>query len=934
MKAPKDFEPSDVPHGDPAGQAVDSLRGYAYQLYASALAWLELSAGEDIYLEVAQDYATAARDALNAVQVKDVQANITINSADVRQAIDDFVDLVKRNPARRVSLRFLTTSEIGREREITDQVAGQPTLKYWREAAAGADVLPLRKILGRLKLNDETKAYISASNDEQLRSDLLGRISWDCGAPEFDDLKQRLEERVITFANDRLNASPSTAKLGVAAILQAILENAVQPESSQRKLSLASLLEVLEKTTHVWIPRSALTEALSSTIEKKRNIFRPPYRANPNFIGRDDTLSPLRAKMIEHKAIPVTAICGLGGVGKTTIATEYCYRFKDAYAGIWTLHAEQRATMLADLQELAQKLGVESSQNIEADARAALEYLEAAEQSWLLVYDNAPNPDSVREWLPKKGVHSLITSRYSDFSEVAAVFNVDEWPEEVATEYLLSRTGRTDRDGARALAIQLGGLPLAAEQSAVYLRSRPGITFGAYGAEFDRIIRTPRSRERQAEYRDTVFAAFMKSIEAVKDSSNGERALDLLRLLAFLSPDRVPLGMLSGTAARQHLPAELGASLAHETAREDVLSTLSSFSLLQRPDAFDGAVLIIHRLLQAVFRDWMSESERERWAGVATEVVNAVVPDEHDPQTDSAIWPYYSEIIVPQLAALEAYAPTKGAPAKAFSRLLHETSMYFVAVGELEDGILLAERNVKIRRTLYPNDPLMVGITLNQLGTAYILSERFEEAEQPLGDAVAIAQAAKLPSTDDRLAVWSSNLAHVYDNQGKFDKAEPIFRQAMEIMKAVHGTKSWKYGQALSILGDLYSRGYASGKANVATFRSARKYLIDGLETTRTDRGYLSPQTALCYQNLARHFGIARDLQPTFDNQRKSAAIYLRLHGPANPDTRFALSQLEEILRADKRDDVVAALRAGDFSLLTPIIQMMEAEDARRMTAE
>ena len=112
---------SNVPQGDPAGQAVASLRGYAYQIYASCLAWLNLGDNEALYLEVAQDYAMAAKKALSAVQVKDTEARITINSASIRHAIDDFVDLVKRNPGKRVLLRFLTRSDVGAEKKLKDR---------------------------------------------------------------------------------------------------------------------------------------------------------------------------------------------------------------------------------------------------------------------------------------------------------------------------------------------------------------------------------------------------------------------------------------------------------------------------------------------------------------------------------------------------------------------------------------------------------------------------------------------------------------------------------------------------------------------------------------------------------------------------------------------------------------------------------------------
>jgi hypothetical protein len=68
MDLPFSPKPQEPPKGDPAAQAIASLRGYAYQLYASGLAWMSLSDGEELFLEVAQDYATAVRDALAAVQ--------------------------------------------------------------------------------------------------------------------------------------------------------------------------------------------------------------------------------------------------------------------------------------------------------------------------------------------------------------------------------------------------------------------------------------------------------------------------------------------------------------------------------------------------------------------------------------------------------------------------------------------------------------------------------------------------------------------------------------------------------------------------------------------------------------------------------------------------------------------------------------------------
>lgn len=82
------------PSGDPCAQAIASLRGYAYQLYTSGLAWLDVGPNQALWLEVAQDYAVAAEEALRVVQVKDTSASVTINS----EAVCDALHLGSPNP--------------------------------------------------------------------------------------------------------------------------------------------------------------------------------------------------------------------------------------------------------------------------------------------------------------------------------------------------------------------------------------------------------------------------------------------------------------------------------------------------------------------------------------------------------------------------------------------------------------------------------------------------------------------------------------------------------------------------------------------------------------------------------------------------------------------------------------------------------------------
>src|ERR1700730_523068 len=124
------FTPGDSLDSPPTGeverQTVASLRGYAYQVAAAALAWLDLDARGKVYLEVAEDYAIVAQHSLDAVQVKDTaeSGSVTLNTEAVRDAINTFVTLVANNKDRNVQLRYFTTSPVGTEHQTSDRPNG------------------------------------------------------------------------------------------------------------------------------------------------------------------------------------------------------------------------------------------------------------------------------------------------------------------------------------------------------------------------------------------------------------------------------------------------------------------------------------------------------------------------------------------------------------------------------------------------------------------------------------------------------------------------------------------------------------------------------------------------------------------------------------------------------------------------------------------
>jgi hypothetical protein len=319
------------PDGDPSRQAIASLRGYAYQIYASALAWLALGDTEELYLEVAEDYAVAVEGALRAVQVKDTaeSGSLTINSESVRNTLDGFVDLVERNREREITLQFLSTSPIGRERKIEDRIEGEGALLYWRKAAAGADVAPLRAILEGIALTDRVREYINNRSDEVLRNDLLRRIHWDCGRPEIGILREELDSTLIRYGARRLGLpAVESARLG-AHVLQKLLATATVVGC--RRLTANDLFVLLSEATRVSISRSDLDAVLNAVAiqfgqrqagtasdSSRRQLEIESELPLPLLLARrSDVVQPVCDVLNRHGGAFIT---GGTGMGKTLVA--------------------------------------------------------------------------------------------------------------------------------------------------------------------------------------------------------------------------------------------------------------------------------------------------------------------------------------------------------------------------------------------------------------------------------------------------------------------------------------------------------------------------------------------------------------------------------------------------------------------------------------
>ncbi|KQV78111.1 hypothetical protein [Rhizobium sp. Root1220] len=318
--------------GDESRQAIDAIRGYTYQIYASALAWLQIADNELLHLEVAEDFAVSSETELTATQSKATTKNITVRDKGVLAAIDSYFFLRSANPDKSLTIRFLTTSGIGMERNAEDRINGAAALLYWRQASALAEIAPIRKLLDRLPLNPATQAAMASLSDQDYRESFLKRVIWDTEGLQLEPLLDRLRDRLLQMGTER-SISSSVMMKCLGPIIARVLEACMQP--TNRTLSKADLISLISEHTSISVPvdqylqqQQLLLRLIEAQGLGADAVIRPPSLADifkpvshratiPTIAPRTALRQAIQNRLVNNRS---AWLFSGAGFGKTTLA--------------------------------------------------------------------------------------------------------------------------------------------------------------------------------------------------------------------------------------------------------------------------------------------------------------------------------------------------------------------------------------------------------------------------------------------------------------------------------------------------------------------------------------------------------------------------------------------------------------------------------------
>ncbi|MGW1011776.1 tetratricopeptide repeat protein [Streptomyces termitum] len=523
--------------------------------------------------------------------------------------------------------------------------------------------------------------------------------------------------------------------------------------------------------------------------------------------GRADEMTRLRAAVAPGAGNGVYVLHGVGGCGKTAVA-HTLFRHAVDHAGrigFW-VNASDPSSLRAGMLAVAADRGASDAEltgarsGLRPAADLVWHHLDASDQPWLLVLDNADTPAVLRDggWLRTSPTGTVVvTTRQAaaHWWPGAELLQFGVLPREDAAlvlQDLAPHAGSAEE--AAEIADRLGCLPLALTLAGGFLAHqiiapwnladyRQGLD-GAAGHHPIELL--DQGAETGADSRHLLSRTWQLSLDALTAQGLPE-ATALLRLLSCWAGDPLPLGLLAGA----HLGEDLRPSRV-----EPALRGLLEHSLAELAPGRVRCLRVHGIVLDSVARATPPD-QRERLATAAVHLLKAVLPEvpEQGDQDPVVL------LLSPHVMALLRRVVGWGAGTAVVEETADCVLRLVIAVhrsGDYASALTLAREALQIITPQLPADNVFVlrlrirtGRTLFRLGL-------FEQSERECREALDACERALGPHSLDTLEACL-RLTGALSNLGRFEESLSLLKRVAHGREAVLGRS-----HPLTLIASLY----------------------------------------------------------------------------------------------------------------------------------
>jgi len=619
---------------------------------------------------------------------------------------------------------------------------------------------------------------------------------------------------------------------------------------------------------------------------------RMPFAANPLFVGRQDDLRALARQLRAGDTsavgeVEIAATSGLGGIGKTQLASEFVHRYGRFFdGGVFWLSFAEPAAVPGEVAACGQSLDLHPSW----DSLPLAEQARLVEEVWaqpiprLLVFDNCEEEDLLDRWRPRfGGARVLVTSRRRQWDRSLGVQPVPltTLPRPVSIELLLKFRADVlaDDPSLAAIAAELGDLPLALHLAGSFLERYAGAPGGDPATYLEALrqgglLQHPSLQGKFAGRSPTSHEAhvgrtFALSIERLKPEDETDAlALALLARAAWFAPgEPIPRDLLLKTVKLDAGDSEV------RLRAEDALGRLTALGLLE---AGKAGGLVMHRLV----------AELARNSGDGEEAPNAVEESllGEAARLNGAGYPAPLLAWQPHLRAVVEKARRR--EDKRAALLCNELGSHLWMIGDYAGARPCWERALAIREKVLGAEHPVTATSLNNLGLLLKSQGDLSGARLYYDRALAIFE--KVLGAEHPYTATSLNcLGLLLKSQGDLSGARPYYERALALLEKFLGAEHPDTARSLSNLGVLFrSQG---------DLARARSYSERALAIREKALGAEHPATASSLNNLGALLDSQGDLSGARPYYERALAIFEARLGPNHPDTKIARRILEAL---------------------------------------
>ena len=599
-----------------------------------------------------------------------------------------------------------------------------------------------------------------------------------------------------------------------------------------------------------------------------------------NFVGREAELNSLHDLLQKEEIVSVCAIRGMGGVGKTELATHYAHKFRAYYSACYWFSLAQGSlpdlVLAKALPYLEMPKEILNSDDIYEQVRWCWQNWHPTEGKILLILDDVRNLDDIpKQSMPISPRFKIIlTTRRRNLSPYFRELQLGLLQENESIELLKIIVGEyrinKEINSAKEICRYVGYLPLAIELIGTYLKQDEILRIEEYlqqlnlhdlsiSDEMTSWISTERS----------ILSTFKSSWISLRDTTK-----QIAMLLSRFAPAEIPWE--DGVEPTIKL---LGWDDEAIKKGRIQLNNLHLISIQEDKN------IRIHPLLREYFRYQGDQMGEEFVRSIQKSIaISMLTIAKSIPQAPAKDFLEKISVYIPHLHEVSEYMLDD------IPNPDENLSWVFIGIARFYQGkglYSLAEDPYKkclisVQNILGKNHPAFA-TSLNNLASLYYSQGRYSEAEPLYLQALALRQELLGERHSD--VVFSLNdLAGLYSSQGKYDEAEPLYKQALALSQELLGEYHPDVASSLNNLAGLY---FSQGK-----YAEAEPLYKQASSLSQELLGENHPDVASRLNNLAFLYYSQGRYSEAESLYLKALVLRQELLGERHPDVASSLNNL------------------------------------------